>query len=141
MDDFNGLRKIFVGMIEFAYESTFKDMVLDATAETAHDFLECEHCGVVWVAMEDDEKVDACGEVYSKRETIDVEFTSPEVQSATLYLLTDTCSDLMPFRGNEMQLNRFWGEHDVQPPVPRDFVLDLIEGIKPSATTESTTVG
>ena len=107
------MRKIFVGMIEFGYESGVMDEVLEhwnSDSEHREEWLNMWYLGEKWASMNTEEQLLSLRAVYNQRETIDLDKTSTALQAAALFLLTDFQVAVFPRGG--MVMSWFW---DVEP--------------------------
>ena len=107
------MRKIFVGMIEFGYESGVMDEVLEhwnSDSEHREEWLNMWYLGEKWASMNTEEQLLSLRAVYNQRETIDLDKASTALQAAALFLLTDFQVAVFPRGG--MVMSWFW---DVEP--------------------------
>ena len=108
-----GMRKVFVGMIEFGFESGVMDEVLDhwnSDREHREEWLNMWYLGEKWASVSVAQKLLALRAVYNQRETIDLDKSSTIVQAAALFLLTDFQVAVIPKGG--MVMSWFW---DLEP--------------------------
>jgi len=110
MNDYDGLRKVFSGAIEFAY-TTIQDEVIKAdTRQEAIECLSVFDCGVLWdECMSFEQKMSALADVYTNRETIELSEAHPELQAAALWLLVDFQTSICPW--SSLDYSWFWGNH------------------------------
>ena len=110
MNDYDGLRKIFSGAIEFAY-TTIQDEVIKADSQKdAAERLSIYDCGELWdECMSFEEKLSALADVYINRETIELSEAHPELQAAALWLLVEFQTDICPI--TSLDYGWFWGHH------------------------------
>ena len=108
-----GMRKVFVGMIEFGFESGVMDEALDhwnSDREHREECLNMWYLGEKWASVSVAQQLIALRAVYNQRETIDLDKASTIVQAAALFLLTDFQVALVPKGG--MVMSWFW---DLEP--------------------------
>jgi len=135
IDELSGMRKVFVGMVEFGYESGVMDEVLEhwnSDSEHREEWLNMWYLGEKWANVSVEEQLLALRAVYNQRETIDLDKASTLLQAAALFLLTDFQVAVFPKGG--MVMSWFW---DLEPADNKfecemeDVVdhLNLLEGI------------